>query len=128
VTHVDDAAIRRYINGNDEPVQKDLRGRAQRVLAGARARCPVDTGRLKSSLKLTHEAGLGGNMQWRVGSDLSYALMVHEGTRPHLIHPRLRRTLRFRDGGRTIYATVVMHPGTRAQPFLTEALWAEGIE
>lgn len=126
VTHVDDAAIYMYCNADDMPVQRDLRKRADRVLIAAKARAPVKSGRLKESLHLKHEPGAGGNMQWRIGSSVNYALMVHEGTRPHLIHPSLRRTLRFREGGRTIYATVVHHPGTRPHRFLTEALWTAG--
>lgn len=48
-----------------------------------------------------------------------YALMVHQGTRPHTIVPRRSKSLRFRVGGRIVYATRVSHPGTSPDPFLT---------
>lgn len=124
---VDDSAIKAMANDSAGPIQQDLRGRANRVLDRARALCPVESGRLKGSLHLQQTPGRDGVTQYQVGSTVDYALMVHEGTRPHLIHPRLRRTLRFTEGGRTIYATVVHHPGTRPHHFLTDALASEGI-
>ena len=60
-----------------------------------------------------------------------YAGYVEQGTRPHVIRPRNRKALRFpatradarlsgapRKGGRVRFAKRVMHPGTRAQPFM----------
>lgn len=58
-----------------------------------------------------------------IGSDVSYAAMVNDGTSPHVIRPRRPGgVLRFQVGGRVVYARVVNHPGTRAQPFLDKAL------
>lgn len=54
------------------------------------------------------------------GAGRGYALIVHEGSRPHTIRPRPpRKSLRFRVAGRVVYATRVAHPGTGADPFLT---------
>jgi hypothetical protein len=60
-----------------------------------------------------------------------YAAYVEQGTRPHEIRPRNRKALRWaadgasarlsgtpRSGGRVRFAKRVMHPGTRAQPFM----------
>jgi hypothetical protein len=60
-----------------------------------------------------------------------YAAFVELGTRPHEIRPRNRKALRWaadgasarlsgtpRSGGRVRFAKRVMHPGTRAQPFM----------
>lgn len=60
-----------------------------------------------------------------------YATHVETGTRAHEIRPRNRKALRFpadkasarlsgapRVGGRVRFAKRVMHPGTRAQPFM----------
>jgi hypothetical protein len=60
-----------------------------------------------------------------------YAAYVERGTRPHEIRPRNRKALRWaadgasarlsgtpRSGGRVRFAKRVMHPGTRAQPFM----------
>lgn len=48
--------------------------------------------------------------------------MVNDGTRPHIIRPRRAQALRFRMGGRIVFAKLVHHPGTRARPFLDRAL------
>jgi hypothetical protein len=48
--------------------------------------------------------------------------MVNDGTRPHIIRPRTKRVLKFTVGGRTVFAKMVRHPGTRARPFLDRAL------
>lgn len=51
------------------------------------------------------------------------SLFVHNGTKKHVIEPRRRNGyLRFVVGGRVVYAKVVHHPGTKANPFLTDAL------
>lgn len=82
---------------------------------------PVNTGRLRSSERLTFN--LGGNRQsFRVSTNVDYAAYVHDGTRPHVIRPNRRQALKFRIGGRTVYAKYVNHPGTRARPFLDRAL------
>lgn len=47
---------------------------------------------------------------------------VLDGTRPHIIRPRRAQALRFPYRGRTVFAAVVHHPGTRANPFLQRAL------
>lgn len=53
-----------------------------------------------------------------------YAIIVHEGSRPHEIRPRPpNRRLKFRVGGKTVYATRVFHPGTAPDPFLMR--WIE---
>lgn len=57
-----------------------------------------------------------------VFNNTKYALAVHEGTKPHIIRARKGKALKFDVGGRTVYATSVRHPGTRPQPFLSDAL------
>lgn len=47
---------------------------------------------------------------------------MNDGTRPHIIRPKNKQVLRFRVGGQVVFAKVVHHPGTRAQPFLDRAL------
>ena len=64
---------------------------------------------------------------------VGYAAFVERGTRPHIIRPRTKKALAWGGprtlGGRlrvkngvtasaTNFATVVHHPGTRAQPYL----------
>lgn len=57
-----------------------------------------------------------------------YAPFVHRGTKPHMIRPKRkafgkqRRALRWVKSGRFVFARGVRHPGTKADPFLYEAL------
>jgi hypothetical protein len=88
----------------------------------AKVLAPVDTGRLRASIRIESRRNLAFRSIYTVGSDLSYAVMVHDGTRPHIIRPKNAQALRFRIGGRIVYAKVVHHPGTRARPFLDDAL------
>lgn len=53
---------------------------------------------------------------------MSYASMVHDGTKAHAIRPRTKKALRFKMGGRWVIAAAVWHPGTRARPFLDQAV------
>jgi hypothetical protein len=65
----------------------------------------------------------GRNVVVRVGSvDVPYAIHHHEGTEAHVIVPRRARALRFVVAGRTVFAKRVMHPGTKPNRYLTEAL------
>jgi hypothetical protein len=52
------------------------------------------------------------------------AAMLDRGTRPHEIRARRARALRFRAGGRTVFARRVMHPGTRPLYFVERTLAA----
>lgn len=51
-----------------------------------------------------------------------HTLLVHNGSRPHLIRPRRARALRFMVDGRVVYARLVRHPGYVGDPYLTKAL------
>lgn len=95
---------------------------ARQVVNRAKVLVPVDTGRLRSSIRVERRSFFGFRSRWIIGSDVEYAEMVHDGTRPHIIRPRRARALRFRMGGRIVYAKFVRHPGTRARPFLDRAL------
>ncbi len=46
-----------------------------------------------------------------------YGWFVREGTRPHIIRPRNKKALKFEVGGEVIFATLVHHPGTKANPY-----------
>lgn len=49
-------------------------------------------------------------------------IYVVSGTRPHIIRPVRAQALRFRVGGRTVFAKIVHHPGTDANNFLIDAV------
>lgn len=95
---------------------------ARQVVARAKILAPVGTGRLRSSIRLERRSTFGLRQRWTVGSDVEYAPMVNDGTKPHIIRPKRANALRFKVGGKTVFAKVVHHPGTRARPFLDRAL------
>jgi len=91
------------------------------ILTGARAIAGTDTGRLKRSLyKHTRRDSRG--LYLEVGATVPYAYMHHEGTPPHVIVPETGRVLRFKSGGRVVYARKVVNPGTRGRKYLTVPL------
>lgn len=91
-------------------------------MARAKVLAPVDTGRLRASIRVERRSFFGLRQRWTVGSDVDYAPMVNDGTRPHIIRPKRAKALRFNVGGKVVFARVVHHPGTRARPFLDRAL------
>lgn len=117
---LDRASLNRSIRGAS---RQELETTARQVVNRAKILAPVDTGRLRASIRLERRRLLSLRSVYTIGSDVSYAPMVHDGTRPHQIRPRNPGgVLRFRMGGRVVYAKVVNHPGTRARPFLDDAV------
>ena len=112
----------KLLNSPAGPVGRHLYGRGLRVLIAARAQVGVKTGRLKASLHIEHSRR-GPGQQIRVGSPLNYALLHHEGSRPHIIIPRRAETLRFSTRGRIVYTRIVRHPGTKPNKYLTNNLY-----
>lgn len=103
----------------DGMVDRHLEGLASRVADEGRAGAPVNTGRLRDSIRFYRDS----DGTWVVIADVPYSLVVHQGSRPHPIEPRRAKVLRFPSkGGSVVYTKRVNHPGTRPQPFLTEAL------
>ncbi|WP_371380900.1 hypothetical protein [Sporomusa aerivorans] len=51
----------------------------------------------------------------------SYAPWVHDGTKPHWIERKAKKSLRWTQGGKFMFATKVWHPGTQKDQFLYEA-------
>lgn len=117
---IDRADLRRAIRGAS---MRELRTVAPQVVARAKVLAPVDTGRLRASIgPPQYKRSFTLRPRAEIGANVAYAKMVHDGTRPHVIRPRTKQALRFRVGGRVVFAKVVHHPGTRARPFLDRAL------
>lgn len=77
---LDQGALHRLLEGADGPVAKELTRQVIRVDSRAKALCPVDTGRLRSSInwRIAHDSqGLVGI----VGTNVDYAPFVEFGTR-----------------------------------------------
>lgn len=102
--------------------REELREASRQVVNRAKVLAPVRTGRLRSSIRAEPPRIFSLRGSVKVGSDLEYAAFVNDGTRPHTIRPRTKQVLRFQVGGRVVFAKVVNHPGTRANPFLDRAL------
>jgi hypothetical protein len=83
----------------------------------------IQTGQLRAKMETQRSVTRNG-LEGRVGSPVKYALLHHEGTRPHVIRPRKSGgTLRFTVGGKVVFAKSVHHPGTRPNPYLTRFLY-----
>lgn len=115
-----------YLNSSTGEVGKYLKRKGRLIVALAKRQVGVDTGKLKESIRMIHERTSRGQ-QIRIGSSLPYALMHHEGTRPHIITPQEAGILRFSSGGRIIYTHKVDHPGTRPNRYLSDQLWVARI-
>ena len=117
--NLDRAALTRTFS---EASRRELRVAERQVVNRAKILCPVDTGRLRASIKSKRSGFFTLRPKATVYSNVAYAGFVNDGTRPHIIRPRRAKALRFRMNGRIVYAQVVNHPGTRARPFLDRAL------
>lgn len=108
-------------------VAQDILRRSRRVENRAKQLCPVNTGRLRASV--THELRTDAGVPvGRIGTNVKYAMYVHEGTglfgpKKKLIRPKTARALRWRTrGGSVVYAR--FSRGSKPRPFLREALTA----
>jgi hypothetical protein len=103
------------------PVGRDLAKRGARITAAAKAQVGVKTGALRASIHMRHLRDSRGQYV-RIGSNLHYARMHHDGTAPHLIKPNRKSMLKFQSKGQTIFAHLVNHPGTKPNRYLTDNL------
>lgn len=110
-------------NTGERDLWRYMETRGQKALLGAKSKVGVKTGALRDSIHMRHTSSSRGQQIW-IGSDKSYAYLHHEGTRPHMIVPKVAGgVLRFSGrGGRVVVTTSVMHPGTRANPYLSSQL------
>lgn len=82
--------------------------------------CPVDRGRLRNSIFLNPMTP--GYSYYSLSEAVDYGADVEFGTSPHIIRPKSMKALKFKAGGKTIFAKKIMHPGTSAQPFFRPSL------
>jgi hypothetical protein len=130
----DGAAMEAMLRGPTGIVARHLIRQGTKVQVEARTKAPVKTGCLQASILKRYEQGPEGLIV-RIVCDTtpcsptrtSYAYFVHEGTKPHVIRARPGGVLAFKwpdgpEGDKVYYLTEVNHPGTKAQPFLRDAL------
>lgn len=116
------AELDTLLNSPAGTVGRHLAAVGHQIMIAAKQQVGVDTGRLKNSIHMRHfRSGVGQLIE--VGSSLNYALLHHQGTRPHLITPNRAQVLRFTAGSRVIYTHQVKHPGTRPNRYLTDNLY-----
>ena len=100
---------------------------APALLAEIRRRAPISPtengGRLRDSITVTRRSTASG-IEARFTSSAPYAKYVESGTAPHRIEPRQALALHWQDRGRNVFAARVNHPGTKANPFVRNAIQA----
>jgi hypothetical protein len=81
------------------------------IQAEAMKETPVKTGNLRASYKVLWEP-LRGSVQPMA----SYAYLVHEGSKPHVIVPKNKKALFWTGAKHPVYS--VNHPGFKGNPYL----------
>lgn len=110
------------LNQRTGAVGRHLLKKAKVITAAAKTQVGVDTGKLKKSIDTNFERTAVGP-QVRIGSDVSYALIHHEGSRPHVIVAKPPKMLTFNGrGGKVIRTKSVNHPGTKPNRYLSDHL------
>jgi hypothetical protein len=92
-----------------------------KIKFAAKRQVGKNTGLLAASIGMSQSLTPTGQ-QVKIGSPVSYALIHHEGSRPHVIRAN-GGMLRFTSKGRIVYTRAVMHPGTRPNRYLSDHLW-----
>lgn len=111
--------LERFLNSPSGEVGRWLKKKGLLIMAGAKAQVGVRTGALRASIHMRHLRDPRGQYI-KIGSELPYARMHHEGTRPHIIRPNNQKMLRFVTRGQVVYTHMVRHPGTRPNRYLTD--------
>ena len=120
----------RKLLGPTGPIGQYVDRLGEKVLVEASMGTPVDTGKLRKSMK---KERIGWDVQ--VSGNTKYAIFVHAGTKPHVIRPKNAKALRWEERQKPsliqpfkrqpvniVFAQEVHHPGTKAQPWLEQAL------
>ena len=110
-----------FFNEPSGKVGRHLAIRGGLIVRAAKAQVGVRTGALRASIHMRHSRDTRGQYI-RIGSAMNYALLHHEGSKPHMIKPDRAQILRFTSRGKVMYAHAVMHPGTKPNRYLTDNL------
>lgn len=74
-------SVVRSLTSAGGPIGRQLYQTGLRVQSRAKRNCPVDTGRLRSSIQTTAPFFENGMPTVSVGTNVNYAIFVHNGTR-----------------------------------------------
>lgn len=116
---LDERKLRAVLTRRNGPVYEATKDIAERGAVLARLYAPVVTGALRDSIVVRR---IGNGPTWAVIAKAEHAKFVHKGTRPHRIQAVRRQALRWGPTDAPIFAAWVNHPGTKANPFLKNAL------
>jgi len=115
-------------------VMQILVNMAEQIADYMRQEVPVRSGKLRDSIRVKVE-----DSRIVIGPEgVDYAVYVEYGTKPHEIRAKNNGVLAFTVNSKTVFATVVQHPGTDPNPFaqraaqrfldnLTDAVGNEGV-
>lgn len=115
-------AIEALVRSTDGEVGREVRRRGQRVLSRARELAPVKTGTLRASGSMSLGKNAAGEVEATVSFSAKHAIFVHQGTKPHRIQGNPLLSFYWPKVGSQVAFRWVNHPGTKAQPFLLDAL------
>jgi bacteriophage HK97-gp10 putative tail-component len=134
VNEMNFAAVQQLLTGTNGAVYRDMLRRGLKVETRAKAELQsnpsrVDTGRLRGSIR-ARMIQLDGVPVCRVGTNVEYALFVHDGTglygpNHRYIVPVNKSVLRWKtkgSGGKNGYTFAKRSSGMRPNPFLKNAL------
>jgi hypothetical protein len=127
VRHIlDVAATNAMLRSPTGGVVRDMLRRGYRVEGEAKRRCPVRTGRLRGSIH-TRVVRVGIDVGVEIGTDVNYALDVHNGTGIYgpggaPVVPKSGGVLRFEVKGHQGYVFARSIMGQKGVPFLKDAL------
>lgn len=125
---INDAALEHFLSWEGPVGRNIISGRIYPFIEVARTNAPYDPENPGPHLAESIDAAFSeepGALIARIGtnphrSKRGYAWIVHQGSRPHPITANPpRKSLRFKVGGRIVFAYRVAHPGTHPDPFLT---------
>lgn len=130
-TRIDGTGLTRSFGGAQAKFDARIRAALERTVEIATAYARTSrlykshTGRLRESIKGFVINGMGGTTglmpQARVEARAPYAKFVHDGTPPHEIEARRKKSLSFIWNGQRRFFRRVFHPGTMERPFMREA-------
>lgn len=114
----------RFLNEADGPLVRDLERRMLRAQISAEQLVRVRTGTLLATIhrerstvrRLPAVEVVAGRAR------MKYTMLEHDGTPPHIIRARRKKSLRFTVGGKVVFRRSVRHPGTTGSHFLTKSL------
>lgn len=115
IEHLDElrAAFKKAPQEVDRFLQRATKDAGKLILQTEKSEVPIKTGQLRRSIVMDYRP-----IAVSIYPSVKYAEYVNFGTKPHTILPRTKKVLKFKIGGKVVFATRANHPGTKANPFV----------